>query len=144
MEKILGNLGFFDNEAQQGFISLCTEEKLNAGAALFDYSELAEKMFFLENGQLAVHKKTGFLQKMQVIALLSPGAVIGEAALLEGHVRDTRIIAIEDSRLFCLERRDFVRFQQEFPESAFRLLEYLLSIASLRLEKTSERLARIL
>lgn len=144
MDDLLRGLDSFDNEAQHEFFSLLTEKKLDAGTVLFEYNEPAEKLYFLQEGHLAVYKLTGFLQKMQVIALLDPGAVVGEAALLQSHVRNTRIITIEESRLFCLERRDFLGFQKGFPESALRFLEYLLAIATLRLEKTSARLARIL
>jgi len=144
VDEFLENLGFTDNKAQQEFISLLTEQRLASGTVLFEYDEPAEKLYFLKEGHLAVYKKTGFLQKMQVIALLDPGAVIGEAALLPKQVRNTRIIAIEESGLFYLERRHFLAFQKKFPESAFLFHEYLLAIISLRLEKTSERLARIL
>lgn len=144
MVDFLSGIDFSDNNERLELVSLFTEKKLTASECLFDFDEPALRLFFLIEGHLAVHKYTGFLEKMQVIALLDPGAVVGEAALLHHHVRRTRVTAIVESRLFCLGKKDFATFQKQFPESSSRFLEYLLSIVSLRLEKTSERLARIL
>jgi len=143
VDELLSRLGIPDEERNE-FVSLFSKKELTTGDVLFEYNDVAEEFFFLLVGNLAVHKFTGFLEKMQVIALLDAGAVVGEAALLNGHVRKTRVTAIKDSTLICLKNDDFERFQKKFPESAFRFLEYLFSMVSLRLEKTSERLARIL
>ncbi|MCF8055557.1 MAG: cyclic nucleotide-binding domain-containing protein [Desulfocapsa sp.] len=144
VDLIAASLDFLDDGERRVLFSLFTEKQLNARAVLFDYNEPAESVFFLKEGRLAVHKFTGFQEKMQVIALLDPGAVVGEAALLQTHIRKTRVAAIESSSLYCLEREDFFRWQKKSPAMASRLLEYLFSIVTLRLEKTSERLARIL
>ncbi len=144
MDEFLSTIGFSDDTARHEFVSLFTEQKLAAGEVLFYCNEPAEKLFFINEGHLGVHKYTGFLDRMQMIAILDPGAVVGEAAFRQFHARNTRVTAIVESRLSCLERIDFFNFQKQFPESAFCFLEYLFSIASLRLEKTSERLARIL
>ena len=144
MEEFLLRLGLSDDEACRELFSLFTQKKVAAGDILFDYNDPAEEFYFLTEGHLAVHKFTGFLKKMQVIALLDPGAVIGEGAILEKHVRNTRVTAIEESSLWGLTKKDFISFNKRFPESGSQILEYLLSIVSLRLEKTSARLARIL
>lgn len=144
MEAFLLRLGLSDDEACRELLSLFTETRVAAGDLLFDYDEPADKLYFLTDGRLAVHKATGFFQKMQVVALLDPGAVIGERAILQQHVRSTRVTAIEECRLSALTRMDFLTFQKLFPESGTQVMEYLLHIVSLRLEKTSGRLARIL
>ena len=144
VDKFLSAINFSDDKVSNEFISLLTEEKIGADEILFDCNESADKVFFLKEGHLAVHKHTGFQKKMQVIALLDPGTVIGEAALLQKHVRTTRVTSVVDSKLFFIKRNEFLRFQRQFPESGFCFLRYLFVIVSLRLEKTSERLARIL
>lgn len=135
---------FLDEEERRELLSLCSEEHLEAGSVLFDYQDPAGKLYFLKEGRLAVHKFTGFQEKMQVVALLDPGAVVGEAALLDNHIRKTRVTAIEASRLLCLEKKDFAALQKDSPKTVFLLLKYFFYITNLRLEKTSERLARIL
>lgn len=144
MKDFLLGIGLSDEVATLELCSLFAEETVPAGDLLFDYHDQAEKLYFLTDGQLAVHKFTGFLEKMQVIALLDPGAVVGEGAILQQHVRCTRVTAIVESRLSVLPRNDFLEFLKRFPESGAQVLQYLLFIVSLRLEKTSERLAHIL
>jgi CRP-like cAMP-binding protein len=132
------------DDARRELVSLGTEKKMSSGDVLFDYHDPAEELFFVQEGSLAVHKSTGFLEKMQVIALLDSGAVIGEAAFLDGHIRNTRVTAIEDSVIFCLKKNALKTFCKDYPASGFVFLEYLFLTVTLRLEKTTERLARIL
>lgn len=143
MRDFLSTIGL-SGKAQEEFLGLFDENHLAKGEVLFDYYDTAENLYFLKTGNLAVYKLTGFLNKMQVVALLDSGAVVGEAALLDGHIRNAQVVAIEDSTVVCLAKQDFRRFCIEFPEEGFCFLEYLFSISSLRLEKTSARLAKIL
>ena len=144
MDSFASSLDFLDADERSVLFALCTEKQLDAGDLLFDYHEPAETLFFLKEGRLAVHKFTGFQEKMQVIALLDPGTVVGEAALLPAHTRKTQVTSIEKSSLYCLNRKKFLNWQKNSPAPASRFLRFLLSLATLRLEKTSERLAHIL
>lgn len=144
MDRFLARIGLSDEGASRELVSLFTEKSAAAGDILFDHNDPAEAFFLLIEGRLAIHKYTGFLERMQVIALIDPGAVVGECSVLPRHKRTTRVTVIQDSKLLCLAKKDFVSFQEAFPKSSNAILQYLLSIVSLRLEKTSERLARIL
>ncbi len=144
MENFLTAIYDAKSQAVTEMSALFTETMLKEGEILFDYNDATESFYFLQEGRLAVYKFTGFLNKMQVVALLDRGAVVGEGALLAGNSRKTRVTATEDCVLFKMSRQAFVRFQKEFPEYGALFLVYLLKIVSLRLEKTSERLARIL
>jgi signal-transduction protein with cAMP-binding, CBS, and nucleotidyltransferase domain len=143
VDELLSRIGIPDDERNE-FVSLFSRKKLASGDVLFEYNGVAEELFFLLVGNLAVHKFTGFLEKMQVIALLDSGAGVGAAALLTGHLRAPRVTASSAPTLLCLRKDDFEMFRKKFPDSGLRFLEYLFSMVSLRLEKTSERLARIL
>lgn len=141
---MLPSLPFLEENDRQRFISLLKEKRISAGERLFEYNDVAKAMYFLAEGRLSVRKYTGFQDKMQVIALLDPGTIVGEAALLEGHKRQTRVVAIEDCSLYVLMREDFTALKEQSGPLACRFLEHILSIATLRLEKTSDRLARVL
>ena len=129
---------------RQSLYAFCTRETLSAGQVLFDYGELEKAVYFIEEGRLAVHKFTGFQEKMQVVALLDKGSIAGESAILEKYYHKTKVTAIEESVLFCLSADIYKTVVEEQPGLALRFLSYLLSITSVRLEKTSERLAQIL
>jgi len=129
---------------KQALYTFCSEKSLVAGELLFDYDEPGEKLYFIEEGRLAVHKFTGFQKKMQVVALLESGSLVGESALLDSHIHQSKVTVIEDCRLMCLSIQQYQKMQNETPDLALRLFAYLLQITTLRLEKTSERLAEIL
>ncbi len=144
MDDFLTHFDFSDECSSGDLSSLFSEKKIEAGGILFDYNDPADTLYFLKDGHLAIYKKTGFLDKMQVVALLDPGTIVGEGAILQQHVRNTRVTAIRDSKLFGLTKENFEKFKKKFPVTTHQIVEYLFTIASLRLEKTSERLARIL
>lgn len=133
-----------DERDRQAVYALCSVKSLASGSTLFDYGEPGKALYFIQGGRLAVHKFTGFQKKMQVVALLDTGSVVGEAALLGSHCHKTKVIAIEGSELLCLSVEKYQTLQNEQPDLALRLLAYLFGITRLRLEKTSERLAQIL
>ena len=96
-------------------------------------------MFFLENGRLAVLKETGFNHRTQVVALLEPGASVGEGGALGDSFRSATIMAIEESLLFFLSRATLVSLAEKDPQILIRLLKRLLYTTNLRLQKSSER-----
>ncbi len=135
---------FLAQDVCQQVAPLFKEKRLLIGETLFDYEEASDTFYFLQEGRLSVQKFTGFQEKMQVVALLDSGAVVSEAALLDGHVHQTRVVAVEDSLLLCLEGKKFTQLKASNPDVAHSFLEIVFSIVSLRLEKTSARLAHIL
>ena len=130
-----------DRQAIRGY---CTAKQLAAGTTLFENGEPGTTLYFIERGRLAVHKFTGFQNKMQVVALLDSGSVVGESSLVAAHKHKAKVTVIEDASLLCLERSSFQKMLNDTPELAVRLFEYVLGVMALRLEKTSSRLATIL
>ena len=133
------------NQAKfQPLASLFYEKVVMPGESLYDFDESAQTLYYLESGRLSVQKHTGFEEKMQVIALLDSGAIISEASLLKGYSHQTRVVAVDQCHLLCLDREKYTQLKKDSAETAALFLEYILRIVSLRLEKTSERLAHIL
>ena len=68
-----------------------------------------------------------------VMGLLEPGQVFGEVALLDGKPRSLDVIAVVDSTVLVLERRDFLPFLLAHPDLMLRLMMLLCE----RLRRTS-------
>ncbi len=117
---------------------------LPAGDTLFRAGEPASVVYFLVSGRLAVQKSTGFADKLQVVALLDPGAPIGEGAIVPEQSRGATVVAIENCRLLSLERKRLENLKEQNPSLAWKIMTRLLCVSHLRLQKSSERLARIL
>jgi len=114
------------------------------GGELFHAGDAADGVFFLEKGRLAVLQRTGFNDRTQVIALLEPGAPVGEGGGAGGSLRSATIIAIEDSVLYHLDCNNLVILGDQEPQILMKLLKRLLFVSNLRLQKCSERLAHVL
>ena len=117
---------------------------LKKGEMLFQRGEAAEGVFFLEKGKLAILQETGFNERTQVVALLDPGASVGEGGALGDSVRAATVIAVEDSLLYCFDRESLAALGEHDPQLLIRILRRLLYASNVRLQKSSERLALIL
>jgi CRP-like cAMP-binding protein len=101
-------------------------------------------LYFVVEGQLAVQKRTGFGDRTQVVALLDPGAPVGERALLRDNVHCSKLVAVKKTILLSLSREKFAQFKKVHSPLAMNLLEWLLNSSSLRLRKSSDRLSQVL
>lgn len=142
-------LGFcfsFLEDSEKEILSRKMEQiTYDAGEYVYHEGDKARGLFLLCRGRVAVLKKTGFGERRQVVALLDPGAPIGERGVLTGEkLRESTLTAIEESELFFLSQVSFEELLAEHTIVAAKLLRYLLGIASLRLSKSSERLAHVL
>jgi len=86
------------------------------------------------------------------IGLMEPGAVLGEIALLDGRPRSLDVVAMADSLLLSVERRDFLPFLRARPDLMLRLMTLLcdrlrrasVAYEDVALAPLSARLARLL
>lgn len=137
-------LGYLDGDDLAALQPHLAEMRLAAGETLFRIGEAATLVYILVSGRLAVRKMTGFADKMQVVALLDPGAPVGEGAIFSGQVHEATVAAVEDCRLVSFPGKNLDVFRDRYPELAWKVVNRLLYISHLRLRKGSERLARVL
>ncbi len=135
---------FLTSDERTQVLAIATPVILEKGKELFHNGDAAESIYFLETGKLAVLQETGFNDRTQVVALLQPGASVGEGGSLDDSLRTATIIAIEDSLLYCLKRRSLNSLGEGNPSLLLKIIKRLLYAANLRLHKCSERLAHIL
>ncbi|WP_457576367.1 Crp/Fnr family transcriptional regulator [Desulfomarina sp.] len=145
-EKDLQNLFFRDFPPEKkGFLfSLLDEISLDEGDILFSAGQQGDGIFFIAEGRLAVQERTGFAERTQVVALLERGAPVGEGALLPGHIHSATLLAVKKTRIFTLSRKRYLQLKEADPELAVELLEFVFARTCLRLQKSSERLSRVL
>jgi CRP-like cAMP-binding protein len=73
------------------------------------------------------------------LAVLGQGEFLGEMALLDGLPRSADAVAMEDSQLYFLSRKDFLSFLSHHGNAAHAILASL----SMRLRKTDDQLAEM-
>ena len=110
-----------------------------AGDLVFEEGSPGDAMFLLAVGQVRIEKQLeagGFAE----LAVLSPGDVFGEMALIERLPRSARAVAHTDITLFVLGRQDLERWLASEPMMAVGLFVELLRVLSHRLRRSSQEL----
>lgn len=124
---------------------LQTTRSLADGQELFRAGAAADALYLVLEGRFAVHKTTGLRgSRAQVVALLETGTVIGEGVLAEGRVRHSTVVAVEDSLVAVFSEGALSELEQRAPQLFSGFVKKVLSLISLRLQKSSDRLALIL
>jgi len=77
--------------------------------------------------------------KEVTLNVIGPGEVVGEIALLDGKPRSADAVAIEDTTVMVVERRDFLPFMLRHET----LVERVLTVLCDRLRRTSNALEEI-
>jgi len=132
--------------AQQQLFSTFTEEQLDrlagvsrllslpARAELCHKGDPGEQIYLIVSGRLKA-SATSPQGGEVVFSIMGPGEVAGEISLFcDGRRRTATMVAMEETELVVLDRRDFVPFLRAQPDAAIQLLE----VFARRLERISE------
>jgi len=97
--------------------------------------DVGESFFMIRQGEvkISIVHEDG---REVIFSILGPGQVFGELALLDGRPRSANVVALRDSELVSLRRRDFLRLLRDKPEVATSMLAELAS----RLRLTDEKI----
>lgn len=102
------------------------------GALVFQRHEPGESLMVVLRGLVKISNFSPEGREA-VHALLTPGEIFGEMALLDGKDRSANAIALEPTELLVLLRRDFLPFLEHTPRAAVGLIEVLCA----RLRRTT-------
>jgi CRP-like cAMP-binding protein len=112
---------------------------LPAGALVFEEGSVGDALFLLSQGQVRIEKRIE-AEGAAELALLSPGDVFGEMAIIESAPRSARAVAHTDVSLLVLGRGDLDRWLGAEPQTAVGFFVELLRVLSHRLRRTSNGL----
>jgi CRP-like cAMP-binding protein len=114
-----------------------------AGSIIFSEGDIGNFMGFIISGKLEVKKQTEFKGKQIILALLGKGSFVGELSTFDKYTRSATVIALEDSKIIILRRETLETLLQDYPQTAIKMLQGIIQILSIRLRKSTERLAAI-
>lgn len=102
---------------------LATEVELAAGGVLFQEGEPGGKMFVIVSGRIRIStvRDRGHSQ----LALLAPGAVLGEMAIFADEVRSATAEAAEPSTLLAFDGADVTELVMDHPAIALAFLKQM-------------------
>lgn len=133
-EDVISQVGIFstlDKRDVQLIAKSCQERSYPAGAMLFKQGDGGVGLYVLKAGHVRVMQARHPDRAEEELAVLGPGDVLGEMALLDDLPRSASVIAIEDVTALLLPVWDFRVAIRDNPEIALRLL----AVMSRRLRK---------
>jgi CRP/FNR family transcriptional regulator, cyclic AMP receptor protein len=110
--------------------------ELKAGGVLFAAGAAGDGCYSLDKGLLKV-TVTSTTGEDRIVAILGPGAIVGELAVIDRMPRSASIVALRDSVLRFISREAYEKRVLAYPETKQALLEIL----AFRLRQADEELA---
>jgi CRP/FNR family cyclic AMP-dependent transcriptional regulator len=108
---------------------------IRAGGLIYSPEDRGEVLFLLKQGRVRLYRLSPE-GKTLTTAIIEPGAIFGEMALLGQGMQDSFAEALEDCAIYTLNRRDI---QDLFLADA-RVARRLLELVSRRLSETERKL----
>jgi CRP/FNR family transcriptional regulator, cyclic AMP receptor protein len=109
---------------------------LETGQMLFVADDPGDGCYRIEKGLLKVSIVSGSGDE-RILAILGPGAIVGELAVLDGLPRSASVLALRDSELLFVSKAKFHQYAHNHPE----LYQNLLMLLASRLRDTNDVIA---
>jgi CRP/FNR family transcriptional regulator, cyclic AMP receptor protein len=109
---------------------------LEKGKTLFEIGAVGDGCYWLEQGVLKVSIASPQGAE-RILAILGPGSIVGELAMLDGLPRSATVQALRDSRLTFVARSVFLESLREHP----KIYRHLLTSLVERLRQADDEVA---
>ena len=123
-------------QLSSGLLANAKPVKLSANEVLFLAGDPGEGCFRLNEGLLKVSmvSPTG---AERILAILGPGSIVGDMAMIDGRPRSASVSALRDCKLSFVSRSAFEAVAGKNPE----IYKHLLSLLAARLRDTDQVVA---
>jgi len=116
-------------------VSYAKSVSVASGTTLFSKGDMGTALYAIRNGTIKI-TVPGMDGREAVFNLMQGGDIFGEIALLDGQARTADAVATSACELVVIERRDFLKFIDDNPAVALKIINLLCA----RLRWTSEHL----
>ena len=150
----LKNFNLFENldpEEMESLSDMITDGTIKKKQPIYMEGDPSETLYFLKKGRVKI-VRTDESGKEITLTLLEPGEIFGEMGIFDNAPRETTAVALEDSLLCTMRRRDFEKVMANKPEMSFKLSKLMglrmrhieNKIQELMFHDVPTRLARLL
>src|SRR6476620_5081921 len=136
--SIGGTWSGLPKEIASELFASATFHRLKAGDTLFQTGDAGDGCYRLDKGLLKVSLISPQVRE-RIIAIITPGAVVGDLAVIDGLPRSASVHALTDCELRFLSRAAFERLAQDHPE----IHQYLVKLLAARLRQADEIIASL-
>jgi CRP-like cAMP-binding protein len=114
-----------------GLLEGATPRKLTANEVLFVAGDPGNGFYRVEEGLLKISIASASGAE-RILAILGPGSIVGDLAIIDGKPRSASVSALRDTRLQFVSRMAFDAFAEKNPE----IYKYLAKVLAARLRDT--------
>ena len=125
--EFLANVPIFsdlDQETLQKIINSGTTQSFKKNSIIMSEEESGSALFVIAKGKVKI-ARTGGEDKEVILAILGESDFFGEMSLLDGMTRSATVTAVEDTKLFMIQRTEFLDLLKKFPDVSIALLTEL-------------------
>lgn len=119
-----------------GLLAGATARRLAAEEVLFLAGDPGDGLYRLDEGLLKV-SITSASGAERILAILGPGSIVGDLAIIDGLPRSASVTALRDCKMHFLSRAAFEKFAGTEPA----IYKYLLNVMAARLRDTDQIIA---
>jgi CRP/FNR family transcriptional regulator, cyclic AMP receptor protein len=136
--SVYGTWSGLPNEVASELFGRATVRQLKAGDTLFQTGDKGDGCYRLDIGLLKVSLISPQVRE-RIIAIITPGAVVGDLAVIDGLPRSASVHALTNCELRFISRAAFERLAQEHPE----IQQYLVKLLAARLRQADDIIASL-
>ncbi len=114
-----------------GLLTHAAQRHLAADAVLFLAGDPGDGFYRLDEGLLKISIESASGAE-RILAILGPGAIVGDLSIIDGKPRSATVTALRDCKLRFVSRTGFEAFAVKEPE----IYKYLLKVLATRLRDT--------
>jgi len=142
-----------DDASLEKVSKLGTVQSFIKDAIILSEQEAGSALFVIVSGKVKISRVSNDnLGKEVILSLLNPSDFFGEMALLDGLKRSATVTAMEASKVFIIQRNDFLDLLNTHPEVSISLLQELtqrlraagMKIKALSLKDAEGKVATVL
>ena len=103
---------------------------LKADETLFQTGDIGDGCYRVDSGMLKVILTSSQAEE-RIVAIFSPGAIVGDVAILDGLPRSASVVALTDCELCFVSRTNFEHYASQHPE----IYRYLIKVCKSGLKR---------
>ncbi len=124
-----------DKESMDNLNSITTMQEIPKSQPIYFAKEPSRSIYFLKRGRVKL-TRTSPDGKETIIALVNPGEVFGELAIIDGSERTDYAIAMDDCLICAISREEFRNFIEKRPDLNLKVTKLI----GFKLRKYSEKI----
>ena len=147
LKKVLPNvslLGGLNDEELEKVVGFLQTEYFKKGEVIAHKDDIANALFILAAGRVEVSMDVGEARPPLILAELSPGACVGEMALIDMQPRGANVTALTDVVVYSLNNADFLKIYEWNSNTYTIVLSNIARELSRRLRTSNAALADLI